>query len=128
MSAVAAIPPPELVRAASALDPDRLDALIGELLRVRADRLAPRIGADETALLARVNAGPPADVWPRYRELTAARRAETLSAADHAELMRLTDAVELYQADRVAALAELAAVRRVSLPELAATLGLTPAE
>lgn len=125
---MSAAPPPDLVRAATALDPDRFDALVGQLLRVRADRHAPRVGADEAALLARVSAGPPADLWGRYRELVAARQAGTLTPAAHDELVRLTDAVELHHADRVAALAELAALRRVPLAELADALGLAPAE
>lgn len=128
MSAAPAAPPPDLLRAAAALDTDRFDAFVGELLRVRAGRHAPRVGPDEAALLARVNAGPPADVWSRYRELVAARRAGTLSAPDHAELTRLSDAVEADHADRVAALAELAALRRVPLADLADALGLAPAE
>lgn len=127
MSATPAAPPPELVRDAVALDADQFDAPLGQLLRVRTDRRAPRVGADGTALLALINAGLPAETWDRYRELVAARRAETLTPADHAELIRLGDAVEEHHADRVAALAELAALRRVPLAELADALGIGPA-
>lgn len=85
------------------------------------------VGPDGSALLARVSAEPPADLWARYRELVDARRREALSAADHAELIRVSDAVETHHADRVAALAELAARRRVPLGELADALGFGPA-
>lgn len=125
MSAPAA-PPPDLLRAATALDPDRFETFVGQLLRARADRHAPRVGPGEAALLTRVSAGPPADEWGRYRRLTDARRAGTLTPDEHAELIRLTDVVEGHHADRVAALAELAAARRVPLAELAAALGFGP--
>jgi hypothetical protein len=65
-------------------------------------------------------------VWPRYRELVVRRDARTLTPAEHTELIRLTDAVEGYQADRAAALAELAARRGQTLGELADALGLAP--
>lgn len=87
---------------------------------------APRLGPDESRLLSRINAGPTADTWTRYHALTAARVAGTLAPADHPELVRLTDVVEGYQADRVAALAELAARRGQTLGALADALGLAP--
>lgn len=118
---------PDFPAGAAALAPDRLDALLTDLLRVRAARLAPHAGADESALLARINAGPAADVWARYHDLVGRRRAETLAPADYAELIRLTDVIEGYQADRAAALAGLAAVRGRTLAELAEALGIGPA-
>ena len=61
MSAVAAdAPPPDLLKAATALGPDQFDHLVDDLLKVRAGRRSPRVEPEEAALLARVNAGPPA--------------------------------------------------------------------
>jgi hypothetical protein len=100
---------------------------MSDLMRVRAGRVAPHVGPDESALFRRINDGPAAEVWGRYHELVGRRRAEALSPADHAELVRLTDVVEDYQADRVAALAELAVRRGRTLAELADALGIGPA-
>jgi hypothetical protein len=44
-------PPPDLLRATATLAPDQLDALMGDLLRVRAGHHAPRVGADESPCL-----------------------------------------------------------------------------
>ena len=78
---------------------------------------------DESALLARIDAEPPAGVWAEYRRLRGLLRRETLTPPEHAELLRLTDVLELHQAERVAALAELAGLRRLSLTELMDSLG-----
>jgi hypothetical protein len=118
-------PPADLLEAASALDAERFERFVNELLRVRADRTAGSLRADEAALLARINVGLPADVWAEYHRLRERCRDQTLRPAEHADLIRLTDAVEEYQAARAAALADLAALRGQSLPELAATLGIT---
>lgn len=40
----AALPPADLLEAASALDPDRFERLVGDLLRVRAGRHTPGSG------------------------------------------------------------------------------------
>lgn len=108
------------------LTPDELDRRLADLLRARAARRAPHVGPAEADLLARINAGPDPDTWTEYRRLRAARDAGTLTTADHQELIRLSDRIEEYEADRAAALAELAAVRGQTLGELADALALGP--
>lgn len=105
---------------------DEFDNRLAALLRERAFRLAPHVAPAEAALLARINGGPDPDRWAAYRRLQAARDAGTLTADELAELLRLSDLVEQYQADRAAALADLAALRGATLAELADALGLGP--
>lgn len=118
-------PPTDLLKAAAALDPDRFEQLVAGLLRVRAERVARTVQPDEAALLTRINTGPSPDVWGEYRRLCECRAQGTLSPAEQKELIQLTDVVEQYQADRAAALVELASVRGQPLDQLMQTLGIT---
>ncbi|QDU23291.1 hypothetical protein [Urbifossiella limnaea] len=117
-------PPADLLEAAVALDPDRFDRLVAGLLRVRAERVAGTVRGGEAALLARINGGPSPDVWSEYHRLRDRHRRQVLTPAEYAELTRLTDTVELYQADRTAALVELAAVRGEPLDQVLRALGI----
>lgn len=116
-----------ILTAARSLPSAELNTLVEDLLQVRAERSAPSVSAVEGPLLARINAGLPADVWAEYRRLRRLRDAGELTADDHAELKRLGERDEESQADRVAALAELAAVRGQTLLALASELGFGPA-
>jgi hypothetical protein len=114
----------DLLKAARQLDQDEFRQFVAGVLDLRAVRHAPRLPAEEAALLLRINAGLPDDLRQRYDDLDARRRAETLGPDEHSELLRLTDEVERRQADRVAALAELAQARGVSLPAVMDQLGI----
>ncbi len=114
----------DLLDAARQLDPAEFGRFVSAVLDLRAERQAPRVPAAETDLLLRINAGLPDDVRRRFDELAAKRRDETLMPEEHAELLRLTDEVERQQADRVAALSELARLRGVSLAAVMARLGI----
>jgi hypothetical protein len=116
--------PGDLLLAASALDDDQFERLIGDLLRVRAGRLAGKTEADEIALLARINAGLSPALWANYHRLRKLHESQTLTDTEHAELLDLTDTIELFQAERAAALAELANRRGIPLDQLLTTLGL----
>jgi hypothetical protein len=87
-----------------------------------AERVAMPTTDDDLA--ARIGASIPDGVRRRYDELAAKRRDETITADEHAELLRLIDEVERRQADRVAALAELARRRGVSLTAVMNQLGI----
>ena len=77
-------------------------------------------------MLLRINQGLPENDARRYQELMARRRAGILTGGDHQELLRLTDAAEALQAERVRDLAELARLRGTSLDALVEELGLQP--
>jgi hypothetical protein len=114
----------DLLAAARQLDPAEFGRFVTAVLNLRAERQAPRVPAAEADLLLRINAGLPDDVRQRSDELTAKRRDGTLTPDEHEELLRLTDDVERRQADRVAALTDLARLRGVSLTAVMAQLGI----
>jgi hypothetical protein len=72
----------------------------------------------EADLLQKINQGLPPEVWERYHQLVAKRRAETLTPSEHTELIRLSDQIELANARRLEHLVELARLRQISLDTL----------
>jgi hypothetical protein len=80
--------------------------------------------ADESALLVRINQGLPSENRDRMRMLIGKRDDETITAEEWRELVSLTDRLELLHADRLAALAELAKLRGVTLDEVMSQLGI----
>ncbi len=80
--------------------------------------------ADEARLLEIINETLPADQRTAYRRLSLKRKNESLTPSDHRELLRLSDAVELLHAKRMQSLVKLAALRKISLPDLMEQLGL----
>jgi hypothetical protein len=101
-----------------------MEQLVDQVIAIRAERIAPHLTADESALLARVNQGLPGDNRVRLRALIEKRDDETITASEWQELAALTDQLELLHADRLAALAELAQLRGVTLAEVISQLGI----
>jgi Arc/MetJ-type ribon-helix-helix transcriptional regulator len=87
---------------------------------------APRLSKKETELFLIINHGLPADQQKRIDELTEKMEFESITDAEHAELLRLIEAMEMAQVKRLKAVAELAKVRNVSLSEMMRQLGLEP--
>ena len=87
---------------------------------------APRLSKKETELFLIINQGLPADQQKRIDELTEKMEFESITDAEHAELLRLTDAMEMAQVKRLKAVAELAKVRNISLSEMMRQLGMEP--
>jgi hypothetical protein len=114
----------ELLEAVEQFSSLELAQFVGQVLALRARREAPGLSASESELLLRINRGMPEELSGRYGELIAKRNAEILGQDELTELLRLTDAFESFEADRVAALGELARIRGVSLEKLMAELGI----
>lgn len=120
----------QLLEAARQLPPPELNQLVDRLLawRGQLQNIAPRLSAAETELLLKINQGFPPAQQQRYDELLEKRDARTLTPEEYQELLALTDQVEAFNVERVQALADLARLRQVSLPEVMRQLGLeTPA-
>jgi hypothetical protein len=114
----------ELLNGVAKLDIPDLEQLISELLTLRARRVAPSLSKEESRLLEKINQGLPPDLQQRYDELTARRQAETMTPAEHQELLALIDRIERADAERVQALTELAQRRGISVARLMAELGI----
>jgi hypothetical protein len=90
-------------------------------------RIAPaRLSPAESKLLKKINTSLSAIEWERYHFLLAKREAETLTDAEQAELVALSDQIEEANARRMKAVAELARLRKITVPMLVEKLGLSP--
>jgi hypothetical protein len=114
----------QLVQAAKLLPPRELDQVVEELLEERAHRRAPCLSSEESRLFERINRALPDHECARYRQLVRKRDAETLTDADHIELIRLSDKIEVLEADRLGALIQLAQLWGTSLGKLKRSLGI----
>lgn len=96
------------------------------------ERLTPANGGPtglppaETRLLERINEGLPEATWTRYHALKGKRDAGTPTDPEHAELIRLVNEIEIWNARRLEAVAELAKLRGARFPDLVRELGLGP--
>jgi fructose-1-phosphate kinase PfkB-like protein len=113
-----------LVQAAEQLSETELRHFTSQILALNAKRTAPSVAQAEAELLVHISGRLPEEVQRRYDELIAKRDAETLSDAEHAELLRLTKQVEAFDVARVEALSQLAARRGVTLSALMRQLGI----
>jgi hypothetical protein len=105
------------------------DSYIVRLLQqeLQARSTSARLSPEETDLLQRINTSLSTVEWERYRTLLTKRDTENLTDKEHAELIALSDKIEEANVRRMEAVAELARVRKTTVPELMSTLGLTPA-
>jgi hypothetical protein len=74
--------------------------------------------ATESNLLQKIGQTLPTTIQQRYNDLRAKLQAETLTSAEHQELLNLTDTIEQFDAERLQYLLALAQLRQISLPEL----------
>jgi len=116
----------ELLNGVAQLDTPDLERFVAQVLTLRAKRTAPCLPEQEALLLEKINQGLSPEVQQRYDNLTAKRHAETLTAEEHQELLRLIDQIEQADAERARALADLAQLRKKSLTTLMDELGIHP--
>ena len=83
-----------------------------------------QLTSEEAEILQQINLGLPPDFWASYRELLRRRDEESLSAAEQAALVGMSDRVEEANARRMAHLVRLARIRGVELDALMRDLGL----
>jgi hypothetical protein len=114
----------QLLKAVERLPADELERFVANVGELRARRRTDRLNAAESRLLATINRGFPERWWRRYEELIAKRAAETLTDAEHRELLRLTQRAETQEAKRVATLLKLAQLRNQPLTRLLKDLGI----
>jgi hypothetical protein len=78
----------------------------------------------EAELLQRVNLGFSADWWVVYRGLIAQRQSQTISEADLARLVGMSEELEKANVPRIEALGMLAQMRGCSIEEVMESLGI----
>lgn len=112
--------------ARSGLNPD---AYMVQTLEQRLHEVLPdpnRLPAAESALLVKINRGPDGLEWDRYHALLARNHDETITPAEHAELISMIRLVENANVERIEYLIDLASLRGVSLDSLLESLNICP--
>lgn len=80
----------------------------------------------ESTLLQKINQSLSQIEWLRYRELIHKRQIETLTDEEQQALINLSNQIEEANAKRIEYAAELAALRKTTLPSLMKELGFRP--
>lgn len=114
----------ELLKAVEQMPrPDR-DDFVDQVVHLRTRPRATGLSRAESELLAKINRGVPAALQSRYDALVVKRREGKITKDEYDELLQLTSQVEELDAQRVGYLAELARLRRTTLPALMRDLGI----
>lgn len=116
----------QLLRAVEQLPSQDLATFVTRLLALRAQREEPHVSQPETTLLLQVNEGIPIETRRRFDALIAKRQGEAITSEELAELIEITNENERRDAQRLAALQELAQLRRMPLTDLLDDLGIAP--
>jgi hypothetical protein len=116
--------PAQIIQAVEELNPAELDHLADEVAALQARRNVPVLSPDASALFAIINHAMPEGDRDRLGRLSHRRGEEMLSPDEHTELLELQRRLEALHASRMKALAELAALRGVSLAEVMEQLGI----
>lgn len=116
----------EVLDGVAKLDTPELEHFLSQVSILLARRKAPSLPEREAELLQQINQGLPTVLQQRYDELTAKLEADTITPAEHQELLQLIDQIELADAERLQHLIELAQLRNMSLDELMDQLDIHP--
>jgi hypothetical protein len=115
----------DLLKSVNRMDTEELEQFFLRVSALRAQRLLPTLTHQETTLLQEINQGLLPPEQQRYDELSAKRRAATLTSNEREELLTLIERIEEIDAERIQALGKLAQLRGVSATELMSELGIT---
>jgi len=116
--------PEQLLKAVSRLPPAELDRFIAQATKLRSPVAGRRLSRRESELLLKVNRGIPTEVQRRYDALIARRQDFALTPAEYDELLKLTDEIEMLDAQRIEYLSELARLRKKPLTVVMDELGI----
>lgn len=116
----------EVLEGVAKLDTPDLERFVWQVGGLLARRRAPSLPVREAELLQSISQGATPQVKHRYHTLNAKLDEGSLSTEEHHELRGLIDIVEQADADRLAALMELAQLRGERLEILMHQLGIRP--
>jgi len=114
----------EVLKGVAQLEPNELEQVVNQLIALQARQRAASLSTTETDLLQQINQGVPPTVHTRYKELNAKLHEETITPAEHEELLQLVDQIEQAAAERLRRLITLAQLRQVSVDTLMDQLGI----
>jgi hypothetical protein len=114
----------QLLKAIEQMSEPDLEEFVTQVLLLKARRRNANLSTQESEWLLQINQAIPPELQARFNELVAKRQAFTLTDAEHAELLQLTDQIEQRDAERIEALGKLAQLRGRSLPEIMKDLGI----
>lgn len=114
----------ELLRAAAQLNAAELEKFVDGAIELRARMRDKSLSVRESELLLKINRGISAKAQRRFDELVDKRRGETLTEAEHQELLRLTNRIEKADARRIELIAELARLKGQTFDEVIKDLGI----
>ena len=115
-------------KAASAVKRKQLQARLRTWLKSSepVQKQAPHLSRKESALLLKINQDLEPQQRQRLEELTDKMEFASISAEEHAELLRLADVAEALTVERLEAVIELAKYRKLPIDEMMRQLGMTP--
>jgi hypothetical protein len=116
----------QLLDAIAQLPPKELEAFVVQVLKLRAQRQIPHLSSSESELLLKINRSLSKPQQSRFDQLVAKRQELTITEPELAELIEITEQIELLNAERMAALAELAISRNQTLKQIMQDLGIHP--
>lgn len=116
----------QILERLSQLETSELETFREKVSLLLAQRKAPHLSAIETNLLEQINETLPHKVEERHIALQEKVHEETITPAEHEELMALIPVIEQADVARLEALVELSQVRQVTLPKLMQQLGIEP--
>lgn len=100
-----------------------LEEFVEQVIAIKASKHAPHLPEDESLLFEKINSTFPLGQKTRLNELTQKRDQSFISQQEYEELAKLTDEMELFQAERVKALVSLAELRGTTLNNIMNQLG-----
>src|SRR5207244_2931667 len=103
---------------------EEFDAFLEKALSLRTQPTADTLSPAETRLIKRINRGLSVELCKRYARLTRRRKKDSMSAKEREELLKLTHEIESRDAERAAALVDLAKLRRLPVRVLMKQLGI----
>ena len=105
----------QIISSVQAMPLDELEKLVGNVLAVRAERIAPHISGEESKLLEKSQKTLSKKSRMRMKELQILRDKNELSPEGFTELAKLIEKLEIIHAERMSAVSDLAELRGVTL-------------
>lgn len=116
----------QLIAEAAELETSELEVFVGQASSLLAQRKIESPAIQEVKLLQTINECLPKELETRYSRLRSKVENNTITQAEHRELIDLIDIVEQADAKRLQALIALSKLRQISLTDLMNQLGIHP--